>query len=32
MISRKPESQVKDAIQAIENQIRVSLRSESVEK
>ena len=32
MITRKPESQVKDAIQAIENQIRVSLRSEPVEK
>ncbi|MBK5960319.1 hypothetical protein CCR97_19250 [Rhodoplanes elegans] len=32
MIARKPESQVKDAIQAIENQIRGSLRSEPVEK
>ena len=32
MITRKPESQVKDALQAIENQIRGSLRSEPVEK
>jgi DNA-directed RNA polymerase specialized sigma24 family protein len=32
MITRKPESQVKDAIRAIENQIRGSLRSEPVEK
>lgn len=32
MITRKPESQVKDALQAIEDQIRVSLRSEPVEK
>lgn len=32
MITRKPESQVKDALQVIENQIRGSLRSEPVDK
>jgi len=32
MIARKPESQVKYALQAIENQIRGSLRSEPVDK
>lgn len=31
MVTRKPEKQVKDALDVIENQIRRSLRSEPVE-